>query len=239
MESDSISQHEKRKNEIIDCAASLFFAESYEKTSVQKIINTLGIAKGTFYHYFKSKTDLLDQYTKRESGKILTILDEIVSRKDIGIIEKFNSYFEIAMSWKVQNWDLVLIYIRHSGLSENKIVYETMLENNIKAAYPSIRKMVEEGITEGYFRTDFPDLAAEAIFRFGAAVTDMVRPLILSSKTNREAFDHFLRILDFYQDSIEKLLGTDKGLFRIIDREKLEEVFIESSRGTEVADDKN
>ena len=229
MESGSVSQHDKRKNEIIDCAAALFMSENFEKTSIQKIINTLGIAKGTFYYYFKSKMDLLNQFTLRESRKILKMLDEIVERKDLNIIEKFNKYFETAMSWKVENWDILLIYIKHSGISENRIVYETLLENNIKLALPSILLMVNEGIDKGYFKTDYPDLAAEAIFRFGAAVTDQLRPLILNSSTKEEGFNNFLRIMDFYQGTIEKILGTDRGIFKIFDREKLENIFYNPS----------
>ena len=183
--------------------------------------------------------DLLNHFTLRESRKILKLLDEIVARKDMNTIEKFNSYFETAMSWKVENWDILLVYIKHSGLSGNKIVYETLLENNIKLALPSIILMVNEGIEEGYFRTDYPDLAAEAIFRFGAAVTDQLRPLILNSRTKKEGFHQFLRIMDFYQDTIEKILGAEKGLFKIFNREKIITVYQKSSGHEEVLSDKN
>ena len=229
MDSGSVNQHDKRKNEIIDCAAQLFLKDNFEKTSIQKIIDTMGIAKGTFYYYFKSKMDLLNQFTLRESRKILKILDDIVARKDLNIIEKFNSYFETAVSWKVKNWDILIAYIKHSGQSENKILYETLLENNIKLALPSIILIVDEGIKEGYFKTDFPDLASEAIFRVGAAVTDQLRPLLLNSRTKEEGFHQFLRIMDFYQDTIEKILGADKGVFKIFDREKLLAAYQNSS----------
>ena len=67
MESVLSSRHDKRKNEIFDCAGELFYTEGYEKTSIQQIIDKLGIAKGTFYHYFSSKFDLLNQLTLKES----------------------------------------------------------------------------------------------------------------------------------------------------------------------------
>ncbi len=229
METLSVSQHDKRKNEIIDCAAALFFRGSYEKTSVQKIIDTLGIAKGTFYHYFDSKFDLLNQFTLRESRKILKQLNSIVERTDIDIVDKFNSYFDIAVNWKMENWELLLIYIKSSSIEENRIVYQALLESNIKIAKPSILLMINEGIEKGFFKTDFPDLAAEAIFRFGGAVTDLLRPLILESRTGEEGFRDFLRIMDFYQDTVEKILGAEKGLFKIFDREKISGIYSRSS----------
>ena len=228
-----LSQHDKRKTEIIDCAAALFLNEGYEKTSVQKIINTLGIAKGTFYHYFKSKLDLLNQFTERESGKILLTLNELVARKEIGIVEKFNTYFQIAMNWKIENWDLLVVYLKDSGQRENRIVFETLLESNIRAAVPSLLVMVYEGIEQGYFKTDYPEFTAEALFRFGAVVTDILRPLILESRTKKEGFERFMNIMEFYQDTIEKMLGAEKGVFKIFNRNTLNSIFENSSSQNE------
>ena len=45
-------EHEERKNEILDTARRLFYINSYNNTSVNAIIEAVGISKGTFYHYF-------------------------------------------------------------------------------------------------------------------------------------------------------------------------------------------
>ena len=50
-----VKEHEERKNEILDTAEILFEEKGYDKCSVNDILNRIGIAKGTFYHYFKSK----------------------------------------------------------------------------------------------------------------------------------------------------------------------------------------
>lgn len=49
-----------RRSEILDVAQRLFYLKGYDQTSVQDIITEIGIAKGTFYHYFNSKLELLD-----------------------------------------------------------------------------------------------------------------------------------------------------------------------------------
>ena len=48
-----VKEHDERKNEIIDTASCIFAQKGYDKTSVNDILNAIGIAKGTFYHYFK------------------------------------------------------------------------------------------------------------------------------------------------------------------------------------------
>ncbi len=224
-----VNQHEKRKNEIIDCAAALFFQGSYEKTSVQQIIDTLGIAKGTFYYYFKSKTDLLNHFTVRESRKILAFLDSIAGKKELDAVQKFNLYFETAMNWKVSNWDLLIVYITHSGNSGNSLVYQSLLEHNIKTALPSLNIMIREGIEQGVFHTEFPELVGEAIFRTGAAITDQLRPYILESSSRKEGFEQFIRIMEFYSDLIEKMLGAEKDSLKIFDKKHLETIYQVSS----------
>jgi len=44
-----------RRSELIACAQRLFYSKGYENTSVSDIVNEVGVAKGTFYYYFKSK----------------------------------------------------------------------------------------------------------------------------------------------------------------------------------------
>jgi AcrR family transcriptional regulator len=47
-----------RRTEILDVAQSLFYRKGYEPTSVQDIITEIGIAKGTFYHYFSAPSKI-------------------------------------------------------------------------------------------------------------------------------------------------------------------------------------
>jgi len=54
-------EYHVRKNELLDTAQELFFTQGYEQTTVETIIQKVGVSKGTFYYYFKSKEDLLDK----------------------------------------------------------------------------------------------------------------------------------------------------------------------------------
>ena len=49
-----------RREQILRTAEKLFYANGYEQTSVQDILDEIGISKGGFYHHFESKLDLLD-----------------------------------------------------------------------------------------------------------------------------------------------------------------------------------
>ena len=41
-----------RREQILRTAEALFYAQGYEQTSVQDILDAIGISKGGFYHHF-------------------------------------------------------------------------------------------------------------------------------------------------------------------------------------------
>ncbi|MDR0562032.1 MAG: TetR/AcrR family transcriptional regulator, partial [Spirochaetaceae bacterium] len=58
-------KHDARLNEILDAAETLFSEKGYENATVNDILDKVGIGKGTFYHYFKSKEEVMDGVIRR------------------------------------------------------------------------------------------------------------------------------------------------------------------------------
>lgn len=63
------SQHDLRRDEILDIAAQCFADQSYPAASMNDIAAAGGTSKARLYHYYESKEailfDLLDRYTQR------------------------------------------------------------------------------------------------------------------------------------------------------------------------------
>ena len=72
-----IKEADIRKNEILDAAGILFTEKGYDNTSVTDIMNAVGIAKGTLYHHYKSKEDILNALIKRQTADIFLSLIHI------------------------------------------------------------------------------------------------------------------------------------------------------------------
>ena len=70
----TVKEPDIRRNEILDVAQQFFYTKGYEQTSVQDIIDQVGIAKGTFYHYFGSKVELLDELIERMTDQVLSLI---------------------------------------------------------------------------------------------------------------------------------------------------------------------
>lgn len=61
----------KKKADLLDAAFKLFLTKGVEQTSIEDIVKKAGIAKGTFYLYFKDKNELTDHIILNSSGEII------------------------------------------------------------------------------------------------------------------------------------------------------------------------
>lgn len=80
----SITAKKKLKEkELYTAGYELFLKNGIEKTSIGDIAERAGVAKGTFYLYFKDKYDLLDQLILQKSNNI--IREALEKTEDMGI----------------------------------------------------------------------------------------------------------------------------------------------------------
>ncbi|GAB1438387.1 TetR/AcrR family transcriptional regulator [Providencia sp.] len=70
---------EERLDELMNAAEKLFLSKGFINTTVSEIVLSADVAKGTFYHYFQSKNDIMEalrtRYMDWYLGHIQTALD--------------------------------------------------------------------------------------------------------------------------------------------------------------------
>ncbi|MDD4081059.1 MAG: TetR/AcrR family transcriptional regulator [Eubacteriales bacterium] len=59
---------DKRRQELVDTAAALFFERGYENTALNDILSNAGGSKGSFYHHFDSKMALLEEIARQRAA---------------------------------------------------------------------------------------------------------------------------------------------------------------------------
>lgn len=65
------AKKELKEKELYIAGYELFLKKGIEKTSIGDIVERAGVAKGTFYLYFKDKYDLLDKLILQKSNNII------------------------------------------------------------------------------------------------------------------------------------------------------------------------
>lgn len=77
----------EKKENIFVTAFELFTSKGFQKTSISDIVNKAGVAKGTFYLYFKDKYDIRNKLISYKSNILFTNAYNALQKTDI---TKFN-----------------------------------------------------------------------------------------------------------------------------------------------------
>ena len=231
-----VKKPEVRKNEILDAARKFFFQKGYKQTTIQDIIDELGIAKGTFYYYFTSKLDLLDKLIDRTTSEISASLRPIL-KMDMNAIEKFNKFFQAATAVSMQNLDVFLVALGVMFKDENTIIRVKMYRGIVEKSTPLLSSIIEQGIKEGVFNNPYPSDAVELLMQIGVNLDEMIWRLILQED---ETLEHLTKIVvqktKLYQDAMERILGAPQGSLHVYildDYEEMAKLFYKKLREKE------
>ncbi|GCF93217.1 TetR family transcriptional regulator [Enterococcus florum] len=147
-----VKEHETRRTEIIDTAEEFFLTKGYEKTTINDILKKIGIAKGTFYHYFKSKEEVMDAVIMRVVDQDRSIAQEVL-KTDLGSLEKVLLFLNKQSAAGNQRKSEMLEQFHQT---ENALMKQRALEGTLKYVCPVLAQMIEEGNQTGEFSTEYP-----------------------------------------------------------------------------------
>lgn len=211
-------EYHVRKNELLDAAQELFFTKGYKQTSIESIIKKIGVAKGTFYYYFKSKEDLLDKLTYKMSKKILEEIKKIVEKDDLNAIDKLNQVYAVAGSVKLENIELLKVLLKAFYNDRNLFFRHKMFMSSMEILAPEFSKIIRQGVNEKVFNTPFPDEAARLIFEIANTFSGKIPQLIMDLDKNPENLNKVEKEYRVYENAIERIVGAEEGTVEIVNR---------------------
>ncbi len=145
-------EYNERRNEILDEAKKLFWTKGYNKCTVKDILNAVGIAKGTFYYYFNSKEEVLDAIIERVTEVVVARAEEVASDPELSpVMKMINTILSMRVESEVDN-DL----IEELHKPKNALMHQKSLSLMVTRITPILVKVVDEGISKGIFKSDFP-----------------------------------------------------------------------------------
>ena len=181
-------QGERTKRELLDIAYRMFLSRGYENTSVDDIIAEAGIAKGTYYYYFESKEQTLEEVIgmmiEKETEAAVSILDSPapVPQKIVGIIASIRPAPEES--------PIEGALMR----PENIIMHQKIKRRLVEKVVPLLARAVEEGVEQGIFSCD--------------NIPERVRMMLVLSNEVFDGGSFTDRDIDVFIDIMEKLFGA-------------------------------
>ncbi len=196
--------YNKKKQQIIEAANALFINKGYESTTVDEILASINISKGTFYHYFNSKDELLQAIVNNFTNSFLQDLAEIVNNVEMSALQKLNAYFELNQSMKISNQSLITMVIAVWFKEENLIYKQRLNKSLIKSLSPHLEKILIQGVHEGTFDIIEPGEIAVLIINLGFCLRDRLIEELMKESPD---INKLVTIAKTYQRSKENILN--------------------------------
>lgn len=106
----------KKESSLYKAAYELFTTKGVHDTAINEIVKKAGVAKGTFYLYFKNKYDILNNIILKKSSSVLKEAIKAAEEKQHDdFIEKVNYFIDYIIEYLRDN--KILLKLIHKNLS--------------------------------------------------------------------------------------------------------------------------
>jgi AcrR family transcriptional regulator len=202
-----VKHPEVRKAEIMSVAKHLFETQGYEQTAVDEIIRSAGIAKGTFYYYFKSKREILIALVDAMVLKLEAHFKALLQDKTLSALTKL----KYMVRGSVKN-DIVNPQMMESvHLAENREMQEALNVRLVDTISPLFAEVLKQGYREKSFTKEVRTEEVQVILVGSQFILDS--GLFHLSSEKRTAF------LEATKNLLALLTGADPNLLDFIVKE--------------------
>jgi AcrR family transcriptional regulator len=108
-----------KKQLIINAAIKCFAQKGFHATSIQEIVDTAGIAKGSVYSYFKSKEDLLFVAIKHEYDRMMSGVFTVANDTNLTPRERLAAQFQHMLQITLEYSDFIATLKNETDLMIN------------------------------------------------------------------------------------------------------------------------
>jgi len=163
----TVKKPEERRLDIVNAARRLFQSKGYAETTMQDVIDDLGIAKGTVYYYFKSKEELLEAVVDLITDESVTRMEQAVAEASGNALDKLRAL--ITSGDVAEDNPNIMEELHRPG---NMEMHTRSLAVALLKQAPLYAKLFEQGRAEGLFQSDTPLETAEFILAAVQFLTD-------------------------------------------------------------------
>ena len=146
----------KKKNEkytkVLDTALGLFEKNGTHLVSIDEIVKGAGVAKGTFYLYFKDRYDLISTLIIEKASKYMSLLSDEYEPRDFGDVStSVRHYIEYISDFLQKNKTLCILIEKNLNTCVNAVAQTK--EGPIKELYEKIfSELINCGVAEAEAR---------------------------------------------------------------------------------------
>ena len=176
-----LENKEEKERKILDASFALFTEKGIKNTSVQQIVDKAGIAKGTFYLYFKDKDDLQEYLITKKSEQLFNDALKYVDEKNISdFTERLINMIDFIIDEFIRDKSLLQFISKNLSLG----LFGDKLSNLVDKSTIGVMEAFKKGIEENKLSISNPELTLYMIIELTSSVVftsiTMNKPLPIS-----------------------------------------------------------
>jgi len=231
----TVKDYDVRRLEFLKATNEFFYTVGYQKMSVSMLTQKVGVAKGTFYHYFTSKEDLLTQWVIHEMAPIIEQHQLVIQDQSLNALEKLNKIMQQGRDWDLQHLDMIISLMTILYDNHNIRLLSEMSKQSELLAKDIFDSIIKQGVNEGVFDSPYPDQLATKIIQFSQLFSQDLGNAILKHIENDDySIDDLLDLTNVWEDIMERILGAPKGSLTLVDKTFLRSTFEHISNNKKV-----
>ena len=178
---------EKTKSEILQTAARLFQEKGWANVNIEDVVKEVGVTRGAFYHYFKSREDL-----------IMAVVDKmfvddnpfvVVSKKtELNALEKLRLMIQLNLNNNLSNVEMAKEVWK---ALDNPVIFKSEFFSQINTVAPFIEKLLIEGNEDGSMSVQYPKQAAQMLA--------LLPSLWISPSIFQVSYEEFVEKVSFFK----------------------------------------
>jgi len=160
----SAQAKDQRRRQIVDAAKALFLRKGFTAGSMNDLALQLGVAKGTLYVYFRSKSELLVAVMRGIFDELAEVWQPILSG-DAPALSRLEALARAALTLCEQHLDTCALLMKLWGATGEGETFDVDLTGWLRDTYADYRQavaaIIRSGIESGEIRCEVdPDRAA-------------------------------------------------------------------------------
>jgi hypothetical protein len=159
---------ENKRKDLLNAAFELFTTKGFHNTSIADIVNQAGIAKGTFYLYFKDKTDIRNRLIASKATQLFRNACLKLHETDItGLDKQFIFLTDEILRALEQDRSLLFFLSKHLswGIFKSSVTEDPTNEG------PSCRELYKDLIDQSGYQFENPEIIIYLIIELVAGVS--------------------------------------------------------------------
>jgi AcrR family transcriptional regulator len=193
-------RRENRRGTLVDAAFEVFMAKGVAASSVDDIVEAAGVAKGTFYLYFRTKDDAINAVAERVVDAVARLVEAAAATPGLSPVERLLTLGRSVGQVGKDQHERELIEVFHRP--ENRAVHDRVTERIVARLVATVGSIIADGIAEGQFAHQDPRMAASFVLATFTSLHDLVGDKANVEQVAAELNAFILRGLGYEGESV-------------------------------------